>query len=72
MVAGTLYAYTYEKDTTQWTISVWEQSWLDRLEVTGVKKVEESTNAQGQRVRTTTTTRVETRNFNEIANQQIG
>lgn len=61
------YQYTYElSDKLNYTVTVWEQSWLDRRSVTGLQKIEEKVNSKGQKVRVTTTTRIEEQPFEEV------
>ena len=70
-MAGILYRYTYERDGKQWTISVWNRDWLNDKRVTGIEKVEYRTNEKGQKVKITTTTRIEERNFTDIAKDLV-
>lgn len=67
VVSGMNYQYTYEvSDKLSYTVTVWEQSWLDRRQVTGLQKVEEKVNSEGKKVRVTTTTRIEEQPFEEV------
>lgn len=68
---GALYRYTYEINDKEYTVSVWDRPWINSRRVTGLQKVEEKMNENGQRVKVTTTTRIEERNFTEIAKDLI-
>lgn len=69
VVAGINYKYTYVKDGVTWTVTVWDQSWTKLREVTGIEKVEVKTNPDGKKVQVTSNTRVETRQFVDVAKE---
>ena len=69
VVAGTMYRYTYSKDSTEWTVAVWEQKWVKFIEVNSIEKVEQKVNEKGQTVKVKTTVRTDERNIQKIISE---
>ena len=58
VVSGMNYGNTYSLNGTTYKVTVWDQSWLNHREVTGIEKIVETTSSAGQPIRVSTNTRV--------------
>ncbi len=58
VVSGINYRNTYTLDGTTYKVTVWDQSWLNHREVTGIEKITETNNSSGQPIRVSTSTRI--------------